>query len=825
MRDAGWESMTGALLQDLRYGARLWRRAPGFALIAIATLALGIGANTALFSIVNAVLLRPLPYPDPARLVTVHESKPNFDRGSISWPNFLDWQTRNRSFDRLAVSRENSFDLTGGGAADRVTAQFITTDFFPILGIAPLRGRLFAPGEDAIGGPPIVLLSEGLWRRRFASAEDITSRAVALDGKPYRVVGIIPDSFSLRLGTFSPADVYAPIGQWDNPALKSRQAGLGIHGIGRLKPGVSIETAREDMARVTGALALEYPGVDKGVGASLIPLDASVLRGVQTNLWILLGAVGLVLLIACVNVGNLLLARSTSRARELAVRASLGASRGRVVRQLLAESLLLSLAGGATGLLLAVWAVRALPPLLGGVLPRATEISLDAPVLWFTLAVSILTGVGFGLTPALRASHGDLRGALDAGGRGRTSSRGRTLGAFVVVEVALASVLLVGAGLLLRTLGALWQVDPGFDSHHVLTFTVSMPPSARGADTASQRTALRDLSSSIARHPGVEAAALSWGATPMLGDDENLFWVDGQPKPATQDEMKWAINYVVEDAYLAVMRTPLIRGRFFTPQDDDRAPAVVVIDDVFAAQYFPHQDPIGRRLHVLSPDRTAEIVGIVAHVKQWGLDADDTQALRAQLYSPFRQLPPDLLRLSWNGVGVLARTTPRAGATADDIRQSLQRSQPDENVFGAQTMDDAIGDTLQIRELSMAVLGGFAALAILLAAIGIYGVLAHRVSERTAEIGLRLALGAQRRDVLVGVLRNGLSMTLAGAAIGIVGALGVTRLMTTMLYGVRPMDPITYASVACGVTAVALLACVIPARRAMRVDPASTLRG
>jgi predicted permease len=823
VRDVGWESALDAVTQDVRFGLRMLRGSPTFTAAAVMTLAAGIGANTAIFSLVNGVLLRPLPYPSPSQLVSLDESKPNFPRGSVSYPNFLDWQHDNQTFSAMAVARNYAFTLTGAGGAERLNAVFVTSDFFPMFGVRAAPGRLFASGEDGIGGAAVALISEGLWQGRFGKAPEVIGKPITLDGHVFTVVGVIPAGADVARAR--PADVYVPIGQWTNYALRKRGAGLGIHGVGRLKPGVTLEEARADMDRVTRNLAAAFPDDDTGIGASVTPLADDMVGTVRPYLWSLAGAVGLVLLISCVNVGNLLLARSAVRAREFAVRASLGASEGRLVRQVLVESLVLALLGCGFGVLLAWWGTAAALPLLVSALPRVGSIGMDAHVLLFAIGVSTVAGLLFGLAPALRLRRPGLQEALQAGGRGRSSERAKALGKFVVVEVALAFVLLVGAGLMIRTLSALWRIDPGFNAHDVLTFGVSLPPAMRDASPDAVRAALRDVTAILARQPGVRAVSLSWGATPMSGDDEDLFWFDGEPRPVRQSEMKWALSYVVEPAYLQVMGIRLEAGRFFTDADDERAPHVVVIDEEFARKWFSGRNPIGQRLFLDSKGGRAEIVGVVAHVKQWGLDTDDAQALRAQVYVPYMQLSNTDIRLAWSGTGALARMDPSAPASIDSLRQALQRVNRNEALFGAQTMEQVIGATLQRRRFAMMAFTAFAVFAILLASGGIYGVVAYAVVERTPEVAVRLALGARHRDVIRSVVADGLKMTLIGVAAGLVTAMALARVMGTLLYGVGSADPVTFESVAGTVAVVALVACYVPARRAARVDPASVLRG
>jgi predicted permease len=815
------------LITDVRYGIRMMLRTPGFTIVAILTLALGIGANTAIFSVVNGVLLNPLPFPQPEQLVTLSESKPNFATGSISYLNFRDWQRNNHTFSSMAISRPISFSLTGTGEAEQLQAELLSSDYFSLLGVKPVIGRLFVPGEDEVGAAPIVLISAGLWKRKFGSSPEIVGRSITLDGAGYTIVGVIPAEFDLLTRSFRNGEVYVPIGQWKNNFLLNRGAGLGIHGIGRLKPGVSIEQARADMDEVTRNLIAAYPDTDKGIGAAVFPLKQDMLGDVKPFLLLLLGAVCFVLLIACVNVANLLLARSTSRNREFAIRAALGAGKGRLIRQLLTESMLLGIVGGGLGLLLAIWATRTALQHLPITLPRAANVGIDARVLIFTIAISVAVGIIFGLAPALKSLNPVLQVTLNERGRGGSATRHRAQSVFVVVEMALALVLLAGAGLMVRTLGRLWSQDPGFNPRNVLTFNLSPPPSLMNSNAETVRAYTRELDRRLAATPGVQAVSMTWAAIPMSDDDEDIFWLAGQPKPASQNDMNWAVKYVVDPDYLKVMEIRLRRGRFFTPQDNEHAPSVAVIDDTLAKKYFGSDDPVGKRIRLVENegmgDGTTEIVGVVDHVNQWGL-ASDAQNLQAQIYLSSMQMPDDYTVLISYGTTAVVRYAGSVSGIIASIRDTSRQMNSEQVVYGEQTMDDIIASSVSDRQFSMILLGTFAALALVLSSIGIYGVISYLVGQRTREIGIRMALGAQPKDVMKLVLGEGVKLALVGAAIGLAAAFGVTRLMATLLYGVSATDPLTFAAVATVLLGVALLACYIPARRAMGVDPNVALR-
>ncbi len=815
------------LWQDVRFGLRMLVKSRGFTVVAVLTLALGIGANTALFSVVNGVLLNPLPYPHADELVTVHASKPNFSEGSISYLNFRDWQRDNKTLEALAVSRGTGYSMTGMGDAEEVRAELVSSDFFPLLGVKPVIGRLFAPHEDEIGREPLVMISEGFWARKFGSRPDALGKVLTLDGRNYTIVGVLPGSFNLTIGNFRAADLYVPLGQFRNPALNERAAGLGIHGIARLKPGVTLAQAQADMQRVSERLEKVYPEADQGIRAKLVSFQYAMVRNVQSLLLILMVAVGFVLLIACVNIANLLLVRSNVRAQEFAVRSALGAGRARLLRQLLTESLMLSLAGGALGLLLASLGTRAILQLLPRQLPRAAEIHMSGTVLSFTLLVLLAAGTLFGLMPCLKVFRQNLQDTLKDGGRGAGGGRQRAQNWLVVFQMAMTLVLLVGAGLMIRSLMKLSAVDAGFRPRGVLLFGLQAPPSMIGLSPEATRAYLREANARIAAAPGVEAVSFSWAALPMQSDDEQLFWVDGEPKPQNENAMHWAIRYIVEPGYLKTMGIPLLKGRFFASSDDENAPRAVVIDDVFARKFFGNSDPLGKRVYLEQFDGPATVIGVVGHVNQWGLDNDAVNPLRAEVYQAMMQMPPQQLGLVLMGTDVVLRSKYKADNTFQSVHNVITQMNHEQVVYNPQTMESVVAGSVAGQRFSMILLAAFAGTALLLASIGMYGVISYLVAQHAREIGVRMALGADRRDVFRWVLTRGGRLALFGAAVGIVTALILTQVIASfsaLLFGVRAYDPWTMAGVLALLMTVALVACYLPAHRAMHIDPMQVLR-
>ena len=808
------------LLQDLRYAIRMFSNSSGFAAIAVLTLALGIGASTALFSIVNGVLLNPLQYPRSEQLVTVYEKTPGFDRGPVVYLNFLDWRRHNHTFSSMAIYRNQDYNFSRPAESERLSGYMISADFFPTLGVQPILGRTFRSDDDRLGATPVVILGGGFWGREFGSSADVIGKSLTLNGATYLVVGVIPSSFTFY---GHDRDVYTPIGQWNDPSFLDRRISVSSHVVGRLKPGITVDQAQADMNVVARDLAAAFPVADKEVGITLVSMKEDIVGNIQPFLLVLVAAVGFLLLIACANVANLILARSLGRSREFAVRAALGAGHRRIVRQLLTESVLLAGSGGTLGLLFALGATKAALNIFPGILPRAEEISLDSRVLLFSMALSLFASIVFGLFPALKSSRVNLLEILQESSRGSGGGRHRLQKAFVALELAMALVLLIGAGLMLRSLSALWRVNPGFNPGHAITFNLSLPSSS-ATTSAQTRARLRQFDDRMGSLPGVQAVSITLGSRPMIHDSSIPFWIEGRPKPANDNEMPQAMFYLVEAGFREAMGITLQRGRFVTPQDNENTRIVIDINDVFARTYFPDENPIGKRVNLTQFNVQAEIVGVVGHLKQWGLGNDAKSAVEAQFYYPFMQLPENLMPLAAGGVAVVLRTAGDPTASMNLVRQMVGEMDSRDVIYGVQTMDEVIASSFAARRISMILLGIFAALALLLSCVGIYGVISYVVGQRTAEIGLRMALGAQPGDVMRLVLGEGLRMALVGVLVGLVGAFGLTRLMASQLFGVTARDPLTFIAVGILLTLVSLLACYVPARRAVRVDPLWALR-
>jgi predicted permease len=808
------------VFEDLRHAARMYRKAPGFAAIAILSLALGIGANTALFSVVNGVLLNPLPYPHSEELVAVYGTSPGFDRAPVSYLNFLDWQRATQSLSSMAIYRNQDYNLTGASESERLSGYMVSSEFFPNLGVGPVLGRIFRPDDDAVGAAPVVILGGGLWKRKFGSSTEIVGKTLTLNGTEYTVVGVIPASFTFY---GHDRDVYTPIGQWNDPSFRDRRIAVSAHAFGCLRPGMLLPQAQADMNVIARGLAAAYPIADQQVGIALVSMKEDIVGNVQPFLIVLLAAVGSLMLIACANVANLLLARSVARAREFAVRAALGASQSRLTRQLLTENTMLAGFGGMLGLLFAYCSTRAVVNALPGTLPRAKEIYLDERVLLFSVALSLVAALVFGLAPALKSARVSLQEVLKEGERGFSVTRHFLQRIFVAIEVAIALVLLIGAGLMVRSLVALWRVNPGFDPSHAITFNLSTP-STSATTSAETRARLRQFDDKMRSIPGVRAVSVTLGSRPMIHDSSLPFWIEGQPKPANDNEMHQAMFYLVESGFQQAMGIMLERGRFVSSQDDESGPVVIDIDDVFARTYFPQDDAVGKHVNLAHFNVRAEIVGVVRHVRQWGPGDDAKAAVEAQFYYPFMQLPEKLMPLAADGVAVVLRTQGDPVRVVGLVRQAVDEIDHREVIYGVETLEDVVAGSLATRRLTMTLLGIFAALALGLSCVGVYGVVSYLVGQRTHEIGVRMALGAQRADVIRLVLNEGAKMAGIGVGAGIIGAWSLTRLMANELFGVGAHDPLTFVAVAVLLLLVALLACLLPARRATRVEPVIALR-
>jgi putative ABC transport system permease protein len=799
------------LVQDCRYAARLLLRAPGFTLIAVAALALGIGANTAIFSVVDTLLLRPLPYADADRLAVVweHNLTRNVPKNVTAPGNFIHWRELNQSFkDMSAVSMTFRTTLTGAGDATELPIQLVSGTLFGVLGVRPALGRDFTPQEDA-PGVRVVMLSDRLWRQRFGADPSMVNRNVTLNGQPTLVVGVMPPGFSILDKS---VEVWSPIGF--SPASRTPR-GRWLCAIGRVKDGVSMAQAQQDMVRVHAELTRLFPNFNTGWTANVVPLREQLTGDVRPALWVMLAAVGFVLLIACANVGNLVLARATARQRELAVRAALGAGRGRLIRQMLAESVLLSMVGAGAGLLLAWWAMRALRMTVAPRLPieRLEHVGIDGKVLLFTVGMALVSALIFGSAPALTSAGAKLTDTLKDGGRSGSAARGaRVRGAFVVVEVALALVLLVGAGLLMRSFVMLLRVDPGFDPSHTMTVKVSIPQT-KYPNAAQQQAFFNQLFERLDGLPGVTAAG-GTSFLPLAGlGSATGFEVVGKPKPAPGQGPVTDVRVITHD-YFKAMGVPLLRGRTFDNRDEGTSIRRVIVNQALAKKFFAGEDPIGKRIIVSWDDNVPdEIVGIVGDVRQQDLEKE----ARATIY-----WPP--ARFTYPSMTVAIRTSNDPRAVVPGAVAALHELDPNVAAADVKTMEDVIDTSVAQRRLTMLLLAIFAGLALVLAAVGIYGVIGYSVSQRTQEIGIRMALGAPRAAVMRMVVGQAMGLASIGMVAGAVGAWGLTRLMQKLLFGVTASDPLTFVSVAGLLALVAALAAAVPGLRATRVDPVIALR-
>jgi putative ABC transport system permease protein len=804
----------GTLWQDVRFGLRLMAKKPGFTFVGVLALALGIGANTAIFSVVNAVLLRPLPYKNSERLVWIWETNPASDikEEPASMPNFNDWRTQNQSFEGLAGFTNAAVTLTGENEPERIPGSIVTASFFSVIGTQPIMGRSFTEEENGPKGARVVILSHGLWQRRFGGNPKIIGQTVTLNASPYEIVGIMPPGFKDPMPASRKApELWIPLPMNFENAVR-RSDFLSV--VGRLKPNVTIEQARAEMKTITGRLEQQYPDTNTGWGTLIIPLQDRVIGDVRPAIWVIVGVVGFLLLIACANVANLLLARSAARQQEIAVRRALGAGRFRLVRQFLTESILLALAGGVLGSLLAMWGVEFLVRLGPGNIPRLDEVRLSWQVLLFTLGISVLTGIIFGLIPALHATNPNLTESLKEGGRSSTEGvRGARLrNSLVVAEIAIALVLLVGAGLMIKSFARLQGVDPGFRPERILAVDLALP-TAKYKEAAQQTAFMDQLVGRVQQLPGVEKAA-AVTALPFTGGAVLAFSVEGRPAPPPSQEPD-AEYRVVTPQYFETLGISLVRGSLFTQEHSGNAPAVAVINETLARKVFPGEDPIGKRINLGNPETSPwrTIIGIVRDVHQKALD----EAPYPQMYAPYAQFPS-------RGMTLIARTSSDPSALAPAIRNELSAMDKDQPLYNVRTMEQVMSESIARQRFSMLLIAIFAGVGLVLASVGIYGVMSYVVAQRTHEIGVRMALGASAQDVLKMVVRQGMILALIGTGLGLGAAFLLSRLITSLLFNVSATDPLTYALISSLLIGVALLACYIPARRATRVDPMTALR-
>ena len=801
------------LWQDLRYSFRVLARKPGFTVVAIITLALGIGANTAIFSVVNKVLLSRLPYEDPDRIITLWESSPQTTtkQDKVAPANFLDWRERNQVFESMAAVFPYGFDYTGGGEPETFRSWLVSEGFFEIFGTRALYGRTFDPEEFQAGKGQVVVIGYGLWQRRFGSDPNLVGQKLLLDGEPYTVIGILPPEFRF----LDEKQMWAPKIFDDHDKIQRSSGYIDV--VARLKPGVSLEQARDEMNAIAAGLSSEHPRTNQGLGVRLVSLPEQLVGHIRPALLVLLGAVGLVLIIACANVANLLLARGAERHKELAIRAALGASRTRLIRQLFTESIFLAVLGGVCAILLASWGIDAILALSPANLPRIDEIKIDSRVIGFTFAVSMLTALIFGLAPAVQFSRPELQQFLKEGGRSSSAGFGRRRlrHALVISEIAIALMLLVGAGLLVRSFIHLLQVDPGFSKDNVLSLQVFIWDKYQ---TPQQRTAFFDEAfARLSNLPGVESVgavtALPFNNEDTIDVDTN-FTIDGQPAPEP-GQQPTAYSTVASIDYFKVMRIPLVRGRMFNQYDGPRAPLVVLINESMARRFWPDEDPVGKKITVGSFGRpmSREIIGIVGDVRHTGLDSNP----RPEFFVPHLQNP-------FGGMAIVVRASSDPAVLLSTAKEQIREINKDQPFYSINTMDALVSKSLGERRFNLLLLCTFATIALTLAGVGIYGLISFSISQRTHEIGIRMALGARTRDITRMVLGEGIVLALIGVGAGLVGALLLTRFLKGFLFGVTPTDPLTFAAISALLVALALVASYVPARRATRVDPMVALR-
>jgi putative ABC transport system permease protein len=799
------------LIQDIRYGIRSLLKNPGLSAVAVLALMLGIGANTAIFTVVNAVLLNPLPYDHSDRLMFVSERSPQLEALAVSLPNFVDWREQNKSFEHIGVYRRaDSYTIVLHDLPEQVTGATVSADLLSALRVTPLLGRIFSADEDKLGGEPVVLLGYGLWQRGFGGDPNIAGQKLTMSGKLYTVIGVMGADYAFP----AEAELWVPIGpQFNNVGWQERGNHPGVYGIARLRSGVTIEQAQEDMNAIAERLEHQYPDSNTGIRVNVRPLLDTFVRDIRPLLWALLGAVGFVLLIACANVANLLLSRAAVRQKEIAIRGALGASRLRLVRQLLTESVLLSLVGAVLGVVVARFGVKAIVAVNPNGIPRSGEIGLDLRVLGFTLIVAVLTGIVFGLAPALQASRWTMGEALKEGGQTSAGLRQRLRRGLVISEVALSLVLLIGAGLMIRSFTLLSAVNPGFGLDNLLSLQINLPR-AQYTQAPQRVNFYTQLLDRLAVLPDVQAAAAATGLPLGKNGNQMSFGVAGQPDAPPGQAPLAEVAYVSND-YFRTMNIPFLQGRTFTDHDDKDAPPVMIIDDSFAKLYWPDEDAVGKQVKFERDAAPRTVIGVVGRVRMEGLEVDSG---RVQAYFSYLVNP-------WGyTMSIVARTPVNPANVADEVRKEVLALDKDRPIFNVKTVEQLRDESIASRRLNTLLFGVFAAVALLLASVGIYAVLSYSVAQRTREIGIRIALGASRGDVFKLMIGQEIVLVLIGVGIGLLAALALTRLMQSLLFGVSVIDPITFLLVPLILVCIALLACFVPACRALKVDPINALR-
>jgi predicted permease len=817
-RSLASHALKGNLVQDIGYSLRTLVRNPGFTIVTLLTLALGIGANTAMFSVLQGVVLSSLPFPESNRLVFLWQSRPGVPEIDVSEPNFEDWQRNSRSFEQMSAFVFHNFNLSFPGSAEHLIGMRASSTLLATLKAKPVLGHDFTPDDDQRNGPPVALVSYRLWKERFGGDSHAIGRTLTLDGKAFTIFGVLPPRFQF----LADADVITPL----RPQMPAIYADRSVHAVwvvARLRQGVNLPQAESELQSVQQQLDRQYPDANRNIGIAIWPIKKLLIGDVQGTLLLLFGAVTLVLLIACANVANLLLARANIREREFGIRAALGASRARMVGQVLTESILLSVLGGLLGIVVAVVALHLLLAATPEVLPRSNNIGLNWPVAAFTFFTAVAVGMLFGIVPALRSARADVQTALRQDSRAATRGSHRLLSQFVVLQFALTLVLLAGAGMLLRSIRQLWRVNPGFDTQHVMSFQVGLSPSFTRTPEGI-RTAYQQLLERLRNIPSVIDADLT-NIPPLSGaDNSGPFWLGTTP-PVSMQDAPHALYFWTGPDYRRTMEIPLLRGRFFSPADQLTTAKVVVIDQVLAQTFFPHEDPVGKTLTVAHWG-SAQIIGVVGHVRNWGLDDPGTYNSR-QIYIPAYQLPDSLVSDFFGNLTILVRSPLPPSQLLPEIRTAVSESAPDQPIYNIRTIEDLARESMASRRLPLLLLGAFAALALLLASVGIYGVVSYSATRRVREIGIRMALGANRSDVFRMVLGQGIRMAAIGIFLGTAAVLALVRILPSfsrLLYGIEKDDPLTLIAVAAGMILIALAACYIPAQRAMRTDPMESLR-